>query len=170
MEVKRIEFKTSAVVDSGKKSMLRIFRMPRRWSDKYLNILLIVEKKLPKKGFGNSGDTILRPDFLLSQDNIFVKIEYRVGIFGFFHLDFTEYTGNMGLKDQQLALKWIYENIEDFSGNKHQILLFGQSTGSSPSFCFYNPVGNCNFGRRVTRLALDLIKIIKYYPRYKKKN
>lgn len=69
------------------------------------------------------------PDFLLSEDNVVVILEYRVGIFGFLNLGFDEYTGNMGLKDQQLALKWIYANIEMFSGKKDEILLFGESAG-----------------------------------------
>lgn len=78
---------------------------------------------------GVASDTVYGPDFLISQDNILVTIQYRLGVFGFLHLNFTEYTGNMGLKDQQLALKWIHQNIEHFSGNKSEVLIFGQSAG-----------------------------------------
>lgn len=79
---------------------------------------------------GDGTDYLYGPDFLLSQDNIVVTIQYRLGIFGFLNLKFGEYTGNMALKDQQMALKWIYENIEHFSGNKSEILIFGESAGA----------------------------------------
>lgn len=78
---------------------------------------------------GTTTDMRMTPDFLLSQDNIVVHVEYRVTIFGFVNLGFGEYTGNMGLKDQQLGLKWVYENIENFSGKKDEITIFGASIG-----------------------------------------
>lgn len=44
-------------------------------------------------------------------------------------LGFGEYTGNMGLKDQQMALRWVHQNIEYFNGNKDEVLIFGESAG-----------------------------------------
>lgn len=76
------------------------------------------------------------PDFLMTEDAIVVVMQYRVGIFGFLNLGHGEYTGNMGLKDQQMALKWISNNIEQFSGNKNEILLYGQSAGTFVTFPF----------------------------------
>lgn len=83
---------------------------------------------------GDSNEMTYGPDFLLSEDNIVVTLNYRVGIFGFLNLGVGEYTGNMGLKDQQLALEWIYKNIEQFSGNKDEILIFGESAGKIFNF------------------------------------
>lgn len=69
------------------------------------------------------------PDFLIERDIILVHFNYRVGMFGFMSLGTPEISGNMGLKDQQLALRWTYENIEYFGGDKNKITLSGQSAG-----------------------------------------
>lgn len=92
-----------------------------------MNIFLNLEYSF--SAYGNAHDTRYGPDFLLSQDNIVVTLQYRLGIFGFMNLAFGEYTGNMGIKDQQLAIKWTYDNIAHFSGNRDGILLFGHSAG-----------------------------------------
>lgn len=79
---------------------------------------------------GNGDDQIVGPDFMMEKEIILVSFNYRVGIFGFMSLGTPEYSGNMGLKDQQLAIKWVYENIEYFGGDKSQITLAGHSAGS----------------------------------------
>lgn len=58
-----------------------------------------------------------------------VTFNYRLGPFGFLSLKMPEYSGNMGMKDQVLAIKWVNEHIEQFGGDKNRITLMGHSSG-----------------------------------------
>lgn len=77
-----------------------------------------------------SGDW-LGPEFLLDEDVILVTFNYRVGPLGFLSLGNAEYSGNNGLKDQLLALKWVNRNIQQFGGDVSKITLYGHSSGAS---------------------------------------
>lgn len=79
---------------------------------------------------GSGSDFIYGPDFFVEHEVIYVSVNYRLGIFGFLSLGTREFSGNMGIKDQQLALKWIYENIEAFGGDSQKITLGGISVGT----------------------------------------
>lgn len=81
--------------------------------------------------FGSGNDDLQGPDLLINKDVILITLNYRVGVLGFMSLGTPAYSGNQGLKDQQLALRWINENVEKFGGDKNKITIFGQSAGSS---------------------------------------
>lgn len=83
---------------------------------------------------GSGNDYFYGPDSLIEQGVILVTINYRLGIFGFLSLNTNKYSGNMGLKDQHLALKWTHHNIESFGGDKRRITVMGQSAGTTNYF------------------------------------
>ncbi|XP_063435181.1 cholinesterase-like [Mytilus trossulus] len=69
--------------------------------------------------------------FAAYTDTIVFTISYRTGPLGFLYFDHYDAPGNMGLFDQSLAIKWIYDNVRRFGGSKHKITLFGQSAGGA---------------------------------------
>lgn len=60
-----------------------------------------------------------------------MTINYRMGALGFMSLPAANVTGNYGLLDQQMALKWIRRHISQFGGDPLQITLMGWSAGAA---------------------------------------
>ena len=69
-------------------------------------------------------EALFNGDDLARRGVVVVNINYRLGVFGFFaHPELTQEsphraTGNYGLADQILALRWVRENIAKFGGKK----------------------------------------------------
>ena len=88
-------------------------------------------------------------------DVILVFIEYRLGVFGFFHLshlpDGADYPDaqNLGLMDQMMALKWIHNNIEAFGGDPGNVTIFGESAGGGSVSLLPLIEGSHNYFQRV---------------------
>ncbi|VDP66600.1 unnamed protein product [Echinostoma caproni] len=71
---------------------------------------------------------------------IIVSMQYRLGAFGFLRIDPSPSRfrkgldkvalGNMGLKDQLLALEWVKSEIDLFGGDPSQVTVFGESSGA----------------------------------------
>lgn len=40
-------------------------------------------------------------------------------------------TGNWGIQDQRLAIRWVHENIHALNGDPSRILIFGESAGAA---------------------------------------
>jgi para-nitrobenzyl esterase len=71
-------------------------------------------------------------------DVVLVAVNYRLGALGFLaHPALTAErpgrgsSGNYGIEDQLLALRWVKENIGAFGGDPNNVTLFGESAGSA---------------------------------------
>lgn len=60
-----------------------------------------------------------------------VNLNYRLQLYGFMYgSDFFEAgLGNLGYKDQHLALRWLQENIAAFGGDPAKVTIWGESAG-----------------------------------------
>lgn len=79
--------------------------------------------------FGESANQNENPYTIMDQCVIYVSFNYRVGFLGFASLGIAKYSGNMGLKDQRLALKWVHDNVAAFGGDNKKITIFGEKSG-----------------------------------------
>lgn len=63
-------------------------------------------------------------------DVVMASMNYRLGPLGFLNADSEDIPGNMGLLDQHLAIRWLYENAPLFCGNPAHMVLVGESAGA----------------------------------------
>ncbi|KAJ7630562.1 Alpha/Beta hydrolase protein [Roridomyces roridus] len=66
-----------------------------------------------------------------NQNIILVSFNYRTNVFGFPGSPDLPLTGNnLGFLDQELAFKWVQDNIVQFGGDPKKVTIMGQSAGS----------------------------------------
>ncbi|XP_053608208.1 esterase FE4-like [Plodia interpunctella] len=83
---------------------------------------------------------------------VVVTFNYRLGILGFLSLDLKDAPGNMGLKDQTLALKWVKKNIDKFGGNPNDVTLYGVSAGAaSVEYLMVSPMSRGLFHKAIAQ-------------------
>lgn len=61
-----------------------------------------------------------------------VNINYRSQLFGFLYRSAVVESGvgNLGYKDQHLALRWLQENITAFGGDASEVTMWGENAGA----------------------------------------
>jgi para-nitrobenzyl esterase len=90
------------------------------------------------------------PTRLVEQGVIVVTINYRLGALGYLahpafgaeaadpdndgDMDHVASSGNYGLMDQQLAMRWVKRNIIAFGGDPNNVTIFGESAGGHSTF------------------------------------
>lgn len=83
---------------------------------------------------GWSGDAGTAGDRFARDGVVCVTVNYRVGALGFLETGALlgkayRGSGNHGLRDQLLALRWVRANIASFGGDPHRVTIAGESAG-----------------------------------------
>jgi para-nitrobenzyl esterase len=94
--------------------------------------------------FGSGGPPYNAESLVSAGNVVVVTFNYRLAAMGFFaHPALTEAAqaarvppANLGLQDQQLALRWVQDNIAAFGGDRGNVTLFGESAGAN-STCLH---------------------------------
>ncbi|CAF1000739.1 unnamed protein product [Didymodactylos carnosus] len=113
----------------------------------------------------------------LYQNVIYVAIRYRVNVFGFMASTLLsasrsgaiQASGLQGFEDQQMAMRWVRDNIQSFGGDPRRVTLQGHSAGAI-SVCLHliAPASQDLFQRAiiesggcdVTQLPLNQMEVI----------
>ncbi|XP_047488976.1 juvenile hormone esterase-like [Penaeus chinensis] len=87
---------------------------------------------------------------LLNHPVVLVVLQYRLGVLGFLSTEDASLPGNLGLKDQTLALRWVQDNIRDLGGDPDKVTLFGQGSGAqSVHYQILTPYSRGLFSRAI---------------------
>jgi para-nitrobenzyl esterase len=92
---------------------------------------------------GSGGSTAQDGSTLAREhDVVVVATNHRLGVLGYLYLGElggAEYagSGNQGLSDIVLALKWVQRNIAAFGGDPGNVTIFGESGGGAKTSCLY---------------------------------
>ncbi|KAK7862760.1 hypothetical protein R5R35_002522 [Gryllus longicercus] len=99
--------------------------------------------------FGSGNALQYGPDYLVADGVVLVTLNYRLGVLGFLFMEEAS-PGNVGLKDQVAALRWVQKNIAAFGGDPGNVTLFGMSAGgASVHFHMLSPMTKGLFHRAI---------------------
>jgi para-nitrobenzyl esterase len=101
-------------------------------------------------------------------DAVVVTVNHRLATFGYTHLaelgappEFA-YAGVAGIMDLVASLEWVRDNIENFGGNPHNVMIFGQSGGGAKtSTMLATPAAKGLFHRA----AVQSGSLLKFVPK-----
>nr|ALT10384.1 juvenile hormone esterase-like protein 2 [Portunus trituberculatus] len=109
----------------------------------FLNVFTPVVSSVPEKAklpvmvwmhggaFYSGGAEEYLPHAILDQDVVLVVVQYRLGVLGFLSTEDSVMPGNLGLKDQTMALEWVQRNIHLFGGDRKRVTICGESAGGA---------------------------------------
>lgn len=92
------------------------------------------------------------PSALVEKEVVVVTLNYRLASLGFLSFGNSVVGGNMGLRDQLEALRWVQRYIHHFGGDPDKVTLFGESAGAVSVHALYlSPLSNGLFSAAIAQ-------------------
>jgi len=129
---------------------LNLYRPKRRDPAEKLPVAVHIHGGAFNGGIGDSSWQLSHFAAWSAEPMIAISFSYRVGALGFLPSKVMAKDGllNAGLKDQELLLEWVQENIAAFGGDPGNVTIMGSSAGAhSVSWLplhFIVPFGDCS--------------------------
>ncbi|XP_076755934.1 venom carboxylesterase-6 [Xylocopa sonorina] len=136
------------------------------------NDLLPVLVWVPGGAFQFGSGNKIEEKLLMDRNVILVTFNYRLGPFGFLSTGDSVVPGNMGLKDQSMALRWVFNNIRSFGGDPKNVTIFGASAGGiSVHYHYLSPLSAGLFQRgiSISGVALNPLALVEGVPEKSKR-
>ncbi len=79
---------------------------------------------------GSNDSRLYGPDRLLDSGQVVLVVpNYRLGPLGFLCFEDERAPGNLGMRDQVLALRWVRDHVGSFGGDPDDVTIMGESAG-----------------------------------------
>ena len=150
------EFHVDPDIDRSEDCLYLNVWTPAKSTDEKLSVLIWIYGGVFQWGYTSEPE--FNGERLARHGIIVVSAAYRLGVFGFLaHPELSaqdpKHPTNFGLLDQQAAIRWVYENIGAFGGDRENITLAGQSAGGS-SVCYdLAAEGNAKMIKRIAVIS-----------------
>ncbi|TVY82248.1 Carboxylesterase 4A [Lachnellula suecica] len=155
-----------AIIQSEDCLNLNIFRPKIRDENEKLPVLVYVHGG--SFNFGSGSSRAISSLVAWSESPMIgISFNYRVGAFGFLPSKLAAKEGllNLGLKDQELLLKWVQDNIAAFGGDPDNVTIMGLSAGahSVGHHVMHNPESPPLFHRAIIESGATTARAVYRY-------
>ncbi|OAD60209.1 Esterase FE4 [Eufriesea mexicana] len=127
-------------------------KLPSKCEDEKTPVLVFFH---PGGFYSFSGQSFyFGPQYLMDHNIVLVTVNYRLGSLGFISTGDSLAPGNLGFKDQVVALRWVQRNIAAFGGDANSVTISGYSVGAlSTILHMVSPMSKHLFHRAIVMSA-----------------
>ncbi|XP_065209911.1 juvenile hormone esterase-like [Planococcus citri] len=110
---------------------------------------------------GSASVDKLGPHYIMDKPVVFITMTYRVNLLGYLSTEDDVISGNFGLKDEVMVLRWIQEHITSFGGDPNNVTLSGGSSGAiDVSLHLCSPLSKGLFHRAISQSGHPLKEVM----------